>query len=100
MPQESTYKTKFIDTESGITNTILLEFISTLPNGEPFVFFSEPTILNANTERLLEYFVEMTKLFKTPVPSPALKKSVLYHIISEIGFEGKNLNCLQTNLLQ
>lgn len=33
----------------------------------------------------------MTKLFKTPVPSPALKKSVLYHIISEIGFEGKKL---------
>ena len=39
LPQESIYETRFIGAEKDKVSTILIEFISKLPNGEPFVSY-------------------------------------------------------------
>ena len=89
LPQESIYETRFIGAEKDKVSTILIEFISKLPNGEPFVFSLAPMIINGNTDGVSEYFTEMVKLFDAPLSSPARKKSVLYKVLSAIGYEEK-----------
>lgn len=89
IPQGSIYKTKFSGTEKDKTGTVLIEFTAALPGGEPFVFFPEPTVISGDAEIVSEYFAEMVRLFKAPVPSPALKKSILYRTLSAIGYVEK-----------
>ena len=98
IPQGSVYKTKFIkaEKENDKVSTILIEFISSLSNNENFVFFTHPTVVSGNADGFSEYFSQMVRLFKEPVSSPALKKSVLYRILSAIGYEQRTTKLLMT----
>lgn len=96
IPQGSIYNTKFINTVKNEVSTMLIEFVMFLPDGEPAVFGTAPMLLNKNTVGVSEYFSEMVHLFKTPVSSPALKKSLLYKIISTIGYEERTSGLLRT----
>ena len=96
IPQDSVYKTRFSDTKEGKVSTVLIEFRTLLSDGTPFVFFREPTTVSKNASGISEYFEEMVRLFMTPVSSPSLKKSVLYRILSTIGYEERTAGLLTT----
>ena len=96
IPQGSVYETRFIGAEKDKVSTVLIEFCTVLPGGEPFVFYPAPTAVGGNTDGISEYFAEMVRLFRAPVASPALKKSVLYRILSAIGYAERKTGLLTT----
>ena len=51
------------------------------------MFSSRPERVSRNTEGISGYFEEMVRLFMSPVVSPSLNKSVLYRLLSSIGYE-------------
>lgn len=87
IPQGSTYTTRFVGAEKETVGTILIEFSAVLLNGERFVFSSRPERVSRNNEGISGYFEEMVRLFMSPVVSPSLNKSVLYRLLSSIGYE-------------
>lgn len=96
IPQGSVYETKFIGTERNSISTVLIEFTSLLSDGEHFVFQPKPTVVAGNADEFSQYFSEMVRLFKWPVSSPALKKSVLYRILSTLGYAARTTKLLTT----
>lgn len=92
IPQGSVYTTQFRDTSQDVTGTVLIEFLTELPNGEPCIFYPDVTVLRCNSENISECFSEMVDLFMLPTPAPALEKSVLYRILASIGGEEKETN--------
>ena len=96
IPQGSVYTTRFIGARKDRISTILIEFVTLLPDKEPFVFCASPAVVSGNAGGVSEYFAEMVRLFKAPVSSPSLKKSVLYRILSAIGYEERTAGLLMT----
>ena len=96
LPQGSMYQTRFIGTKKGQISTVLINFVTLLPNAEPFVFGKTPMVVGGNVCGISEYFSEMVHLFKAPVSSPSLNKSVLYRILCAIGYEERTVRLLMT----
>lgn len=96
IPQGSVYKTKFIEKEKNKTSTMLIEFTSLLSDGEPFVFCPEPTVVSKHADEFFQYFSEIVRLFNWPLSSPALEKSVLYRILSALGYASRTTKLLTT----
>ena len=96
IPQGCKYETAFVGAEKNKVSTILIEFVTAFPTGEPFIFSTVPLVVSGNAGRAADLFAEMVNLYSTPLSSPAQKKSVLYGLLSTIGYEEKTAGLFAT----
>ena len=92
IPQGSTYDTVFTDACKDEISTVLIEFVTLSPSGEPFVFYPDITVPYCASDRLDEDFSEMLGYFSAATLPVAMVKFVLYRILSSFSYAEKIKN--------